>query len=135
MKCFMFSKMIFYLTSTCQIVDFSTFFWIHNWIMKNVIAFLYRWGIAKTLYKHHFCGTRVWIQGLTLAMQTLYHLSCSANKFLCWVFFREVLTFFGLGWPRTMIHPISASWVASIKGVSHRCPSETSNFRYYLQRR
>jgi hypothetical protein len=135
MKFFMFSKMIFYLTLTCQIVDFSIFFWIHKWIMKNVVAFLYRWGIAKTLYKYHFCGTRVWIQGLTLAMQTLYHLSCSASKFLCWVFFREGLTFFGLGWPWTMIHLISASWVASITGVSHRCPSQTSNFRYYLQRR
>jgi hypothetical protein len=69
--------------------------------------------LCKVVIFFSFFGTGAWTQGLTLAMQALYHLSHSASPFLWWVFFlRQVFMNCLPGWLRTMIFLISASWVA-----------------------
>jgi hypothetical protein len=77
-----------------------------------------------------FGSSGVSTQGLTLARHTLYHLSHSTSWFFA-VFFRgggrggiRSPKLFALGWLRTAILLISASWVAGITGVSHQCPAD-----------
>jgi hypothetical protein len=60
-----------------------------------------------------FCGTRIWTQGLYLEW-----LTC---PFLWRVFQDRVLQTISVGWLWILILLISASWVARIIGMSHRC--------------
>jgi hypothetical protein len=54
---------------------------------------------------------------------------CSTSPFVLGIFEIGSLKLFDLGWIRTTIFMISASWVARITGVSHRCPACSDYFR------
>jgi hypothetical protein len=72
-----------------------------------------------------FCGTRVWTQSL--------HLEPLHQPYFCDEFFRDRISrTICLGWLWTVILLISASWVARITGVSHRC---LAKFRCFLENR
>jgi hypothetical protein len=65
-------------------------------------------------------GSRVWTLGFALLKQSLEpHL----QSIFCSAYFGDgVLGTICLGWPPTSLLPISASQVARITGMSHRCP-------------
>jgi hypothetical protein len=64
-----------------------------------------------------FGSSGVWTQSLTTARQVLYHLSHSTSLFFVMGFFQDrVLRTICLGWSRTSILLLSASWVV---GLSH----------------
>jgi hypothetical protein len=75
-----------------------------------------------------FGSTAVWIQGLTLARQVLYHLSHSSSLFSVGYFWDRFLWTISPGWLRTVILLTSASWVARITSVSYQYPAKNWNF-------
>jgi hypothetical protein len=62
-----------------------------------------------------------WTQCLVLARQALYHLNDSASPFFVGYFQDRVSQTICPGWLWTIVLLISASWVARIMGVNHRC--------------
>jgi hypothetical protein len=67
-------------------------------------------------------GSGVWIQGFSLAKQTLYHLSHTCSPFLFMLFWRwGVSRTICPDWSWSISLPISASQVSRITGVSHQC--------------
>jgi hypothetical protein len=95
---------VFCLTVTFSVLSYLRF--------TEFLEFIgsYKWSILKK----NFCGTRAQTQGL--------HLKPLYRPFLWWVFQDRVSQTVCLGWLRTSLLLISASWVARITGVSHRCP-------------
>jgi hypothetical protein len=62
-------------------------------------------------FSFFFGGTGVWIQGLTLGRQVLYHLSHYSSTVLCRVLIRQGLGTICLCWLQSKIFLISVSWV------------------------
>jgi hypothetical protein len=64
------------------------------------------------------------VLGLELRAYTLSH---STSPFL-WTCFQDRVsqTIFLAGWLRAAVLLISASWVAKMTGMSHRCPAQTT---------
>jgi hypothetical protein len=102
---------------------------IHN--MKNTLHCMYVHK-PKTEIKFHCLRLKCAIHsdlfsffifavlGFRLRTFTLSH---STRPFLSWVFWDRVLWIICPGWRWTSILVISASWVARITGLSHRCPA------------
>jgi hypothetical protein len=70
--------------------------------------------------------TGVWTQGFSLAKKALYSLSHSSRPFCSGCFKDGVSETICPGGPQTEILPISASQVARITGMRHRCPVITT---------
>jgi hypothetical protein len=56
----------------------------------------------------------------TFAKNALYHLSCTSSPFCSGYFGGGISETISLGWPQSVILPISASQVARITGTSHQ---------------
>jgi hypothetical protein len=71
-------------------------------------------------------GTGVWTYGL--------HLEPLYQSYICAGYFQDrVSKTICLGWPRTMILLISASWVAKMTGVSHLAPYNSYKKNFYVK--
>jgi hypothetical protein len=81
------------------------------------------------IFKIFFFTTGVWIQGLTLVRQALYHLSHSTSPFCAGFFQDRVSHPICLDRLRTLILLISASWVARI--TKHEPPAPSSVFFFF----
>jgi hypothetical protein len=67
-----------------------------------------------------FCGTGVWTQGLYLSHSITLYQSFFVKVFFFSFFKDRVSWTICPGWLQMVIRLISASWVASITGTSHR---------------
>jgi hypothetical protein len=79
-----------------------------------------------------FGWTGVWTQGFVLAKQVLYSLSYASSPFCSGCFEDGILRTICLGWPQTLILPMSASQIVKITGMSHKHPPKKLYLSIYL---
>jgi hypothetical protein len=96
--------------------------WLNIWIISGLASIMFSWlKFIFLLLFFFFLGLGFELRASCLQSDTLYHLSNTSSPFCSGYLGDGILQIICLGWPRTMILPISASKVARITGVSHWC--------------